>query len=244
MIVFGPPPYGVHVNPQCIVYQYLLDYAIASQEFIVAIEKALRPSHHPNSSSTTDLEDTLRGVQADFQNTYDTLREFGPPPPGFTRFIPSISLFTAENLRVLSQLPFFPLCAQDNRAYTSNNDQIVLQPTSAELGPTYAAKSLLPYLNLWPELEEQPQVAANSPPLPGKVAAEAVSGPSLQDRIQVENSFYKATPRDSPVPTPNSPTPIASHHKPGVLKRVKMFVQHGVKRVFKRQRAAERSAHA
>ncbi|PPR08204.1 hypothetical protein CVT24_001391 [Panaeolus cyanescens] len=90
LVSFKTPPAGSIGNIQSIIYECLLDITLSSQQFVHAIEKILSSPHfHPSYASATYLQQALLAAKTDFQNAYNRLHAFGPPPPGVDPFIPT-----------------------------------------------------------------------------------------------------------------------------------------------------------
>ncbi|PPQ75976.1 hypothetical protein CVT24_006391 [Panaeolus cyanescens] len=95
MVEFGTlnPPPGLDVNPLIIAYDSLCHVTLLSQHYIQALNTALSqltPHTWANRERRSELRQLLKSAQTDFDEDYDRLCKFGPPPPGCDPFIPSI----------------------------------------------------------------------------------------------------------------------------------------------------------
>ncbi|PPR00173.1 hypothetical protein CVT24_005085 [Panaeolus cyanescens] len=97
---FYSAPSGFDIEPRLSAYQCLLGITHSSQDFIRATQRALSdlPRIPSNKARRADLSATLENAKRDFQCTYFALCDFGSPPFGLDKFIPSVTPRLADRI--------------------------------------------------------------------------------------------------------------------------------------------------
>ncbi|PPQ76105.1 hypothetical protein CVT24_003700 [Panaeolus cyanescens] len=108
LYTFKRAPRGFTIDPKCIIYQCLVDITSGLERLIQAIQ-AIQNNHlavQDSEQAERDSDDiiimmdtVLRSARNEFGRSYNALKLFGAPPPGFEPFVPSITLHTSERVK-------------------------------------------------------------------------------------------------------------------------------------------------